>query len=157
MKKTNESDQRGKYDGDMESLGGTHLMNQLEPEPLVLDLGKVKGVTSGGHYRAGEVGRVSENEQDDARDKDMVQKQFAMQVHKIITSSLQNKKITGKIVGHNDIVSTVTELIKLEIEYLKNLFSGKSADDPQLKKLKSTIEVKSSQLKRNTDLEWPFK
>ena len=159
MKKINELDQRGPYGADIASINPTMAYGDEQyTEPVIVDLTGLsscaKKKPQGGHYR---VGNISEDQVDDAKEAEQIQQLFSQQIHSIITSSIQGKKIKGKMKGNKQYISLVSSLLSKENEYLTNLFSGKAADAPQLIKLKAEIDKLAGELKRNTGLEWPFK
>lgn len=128
----------------------------LDDEGLVLHIPHLGDrVTAGGTYRAGET--VEENaQQDAARDAEMAQQEFANTIKLLIGNMVSDKPVTGKIVGHNAAVKQVLTLAKLEKDYISNILTGKSPDQPDMIKRKSTIEKEAENLKLLTGLKWPF-
>lgn len=82
---------------------------------------------------------------------------FAEKIKSIVAASVAGRQISGGLKGHKDIVASVGQLLKSETDYIKNLLTGKAADDPAMIKKKQLIDAAASKLKRMSGLVWPFK
>jgi hypothetical protein len=150
MKNIKEGYTKGPYGGDTSSLRPEF------PEAIVLKLPHsiLKQEPQGGNYRMGDISES--DEQDQEKEKAIANQQFSEKILMIVSKSLTNQKVDGKIGGHKMLVNSVRDLIRDEVRYLKSMMQGKSADEPMMQKIKSSIEQQAKLLKRNSGLEWPF-
>ena len=155
MKKINESDTRGGYDG----------MAILPGEPIILKLKKHVvdhlPLSDRGSYTMGKASvkeggdGTSDAQLDDKQEIEAVKNDFASKIKAIIAGAFKGK-INGKLIGDDKLVPLVSSMIKLEKAYLQNLMSGKAADEPLMVRTKAEIDKMAEELKRNSGLEWPF-
>lgn len=113
---------------------------------------------TGVHMEEGEQpGGIADAE--DERVRNAAMEEFASKIKKAVSAKLMGKKINLKLNGHKDIVAQVTNMIKLETDYLNALITGQAANTPALQKNKAIIDSEAKKLDRmmGTSDFWPFK
>jgi hypothetical protein len=104
-----------------------------------------------------DVGSVED--QNDEQVRNAAMEEFANKIKTAVSAKLMGKKLNLKLKGHKDLVSQITNMIKLETDYLNALMMGQAADTPALQKNKAIIDTEAKKLDRMLGVNdfWPFK
>lgn len=85
--------------------------------------------------------------------------EFSNKMKQAVSAKLMGRKTNIKLKGHPDLIKQITNMIKMEADYLDAMISGQSADTPALQKNKAIIDMEAKKLDRmlGADGVWPFK